>query len=76
MPKYISFQNGISLRKAVSQAGGFTPFSNKKNPLLNIKMAILKALKVFSFLNFIQKLNLVQKYLFQKNQRKQQLVVS
>ena len=43
LPKYISFQNGISLRKAVSQAGGFTPFSERKDHLLNIKTATLEA---------------------------------
>ena len=49
LPKYISFQNGISLRKAISQAGGFTPFSKRKESFVEYQNGNIKSTKSFLF---------------------------
>ncbi len=56
LPKYISFQNGISLRKAVSQAGGFTPFSNRKESFVEYQNGNVKSTKNFLFFKFFPKI--------------------
>ena len=55
LPKYISFQNGISLRKAVSQAGGFTPLSNRKESFVEYQNGNVKSTRSFLFFKFYPK---------------------
>jgi len=55
LPKYISYQNGVSLKKAVSQAGGFTPFSNKKESFVEYQNGNVKSTKSFLFFKFYPK---------------------
>ncbi len=47
--KYISFQKGISLKKAVSQSGGFTPFSDRKKSYVEYQNGNVIATKSFLF---------------------------
>ena len=47
--KYISFQNGISLKKAVYQSGGFTPFSDRKKAYVEYQNGNIIATKNFLF---------------------------
>ena len=55
LPKYISFQNGISLRKAVSQAGGFTPLSDRKEAFVEYQNGNVRSTKSFLFFKFYPK---------------------
>ena len=47
--KYISFQKGISLKEAVSQSGGFTPFSDRKKSYVEYQNGNVIATKSFLF---------------------------
>ena len=47
--KYISFQNNITLKKAVSQSGGFTPFSDRKKSYVEYQNGNIIATKNFLF---------------------------
>ena len=70
LPKYISFQNGISLRKAVSQAGGFTPFSNKKESFVEYQNGNVKSTKNFLFFKFYPKVKSGSKIFIPKKPEK------
>ena len=56
LPKYISFQNGINLRKAVSQAGGFTPLSNRKESFVEYQNGNIRSTKSFLFFKIYPKI--------------------
>ena len=47
--KYISYQKNINLRKAVSQSGGFTPFSHRKKSYVEYQNGNIIATKNFLF---------------------------
>ena len=47
--KYISYQNGMNLKKAISQAGGFTPFSDRKKSYVEYQNGNIVATKNFLF---------------------------
>tara|TARA_B000000532_G_scaffold207055_1_gene175172 strand:+ start:1200 stop:3536 length:2337 start_codon:yes stop_codon:yes gene_type:complete len=47
--KYISYQNGVNLKKAISQAGGFTPFSDRKKSYVEYQNGNIVATKNFLF---------------------------
>ena len=70
LPKYISFQNGISLRKAVSQAGGFTPFSNRKESFVEYQNGNVKSAKNFLFFKFYPKIKSGSKIFIPKKPEK------
>jgi len=65
-PKYISFQTGINLRKAVSQAGGFTPFSNRKETFVEYQNGNVKSTKNFLFFKFYPKIKTGSKIIVPK----------
>ena len=70
MPKYISFQNGINLRKAVSQAGGFTPFSKRKESFVEYQNGNIKSTKSFLFFKFYPKIKSGSKIFIPKKPEK------
>ena len=70
LPKYISFQNGISLRKAVSQAGGFTPFSNRQESFVEYQNGNIKSTKSFLFFKFYPKIKSGSKIFIPKKPEK------
>ena len=70
LPKYISFKNGISLRKAVSQAGGFTPFSNRKESFVEYQNGNVKSTKSFLFFKFYPKVKSGSKIFIPKKPEK------
>ena len=47
--KYISYQENMSLKKAVSQSGGFTPFSQRKKSYVEYQNGNIIATKNFLF---------------------------
>ena len=47
--KYISYQNGVNLKTAISQAGGFTPFSDRKKSYVEYQNGNIVATKNFLF---------------------------
>ena len=55
-PKFISFQIGINLKKAVSQSGGFTPLSDRKGSYVEYQNGNIKSTKKFLFFNFYPKI--------------------
>ena len=69
-PKYISFQSGINLRKAVSQAGGFTPFSNRKETFVEYQNGNVKSTKSFLFFKFYPKIKTGSKIIVPKKPEK------
>ena len=70
LPKYISYQNGISLKKAVSQAGGFTPFSNRKETFVEYQNGNVKSTKSFLFFKFYPKIKTGSKIIVPKKPEK------
>ncbi len=70
LPKYISFQNGISLRKAVSQAGGFTSFSNRKESFVEYQNGNIKSTKSFLFFKFYPRIKSGSKIFIPKKPEK------
>ena len=72
--KYISFQKGISLKEAVSQSGGFTPFSDRKKSYVEYQNGNVIATKSFLFFKNTQKLNLAQKFIYQQNLKKRLVI--
>ena len=70
LPKYISFQNGISLRKAVSQAGGFTSFSNRKESFVEYQNGNIKSTRNFLFFKFYPKVKSGSKIFIPKKPEK------
>ena len=69
-PKYISFQSGINLKKAVSQAGGFTPFSNRKEAFVEYQNGNVKSAKNFLFFKFYPKIKAGSKIIIPKKPEK------
>ena len=55
-PKFISFQMGINLKKAVSQSGGFTPLSDRKGSYVEYQNGNIKSTKKFLFFNIYPKI--------------------
>ena len=70
MPKYISFQNGINLKEAVSQAGGFTPLSNRKESYVEYQNGNIRSTKSFLFFKFYPKIKSGSKIFIPKKPEK------
>ena len=56
LSKFISFQNGITLKEAVSQSGGFTPLSSRKGAYVEYQNGNIKSARKFLFFNFYPKI--------------------
>ncbi len=54
-PKFISFQPSLSLKNAINQSGGFTPFSDRKGVYVQYQNGNIKSTKRFLFFNFYPK---------------------